>query len=169
MTTTSPLDTQANRMADDIFADMPAFDLQTLRQLFINQIKPLLARLHAQATQLTLAQHFASENERLKAELNDILEALEDATGLKRDQFSSHAGLWMLRCITEHYDQLKNDGGIVQSAFQRLNEKQKRICVDYVVCMLKPGQFLFDATPAQWSEGILRTIGKWQTEKEPTK
>jgi hypothetical protein len=63
--TTSPLDTQANQMADDIFADMPAGELPQLRQLFINQIRPLLARLHAQATQLTLAQHFASENDLL--------------------------------------------------------------------------------------------------------
>jgi hypothetical protein len=74
MTTTSPLDTQANQMADDIFADMPAFDLQTLRQLFINQIKPLLARLHAQATQLTLAKHFASENELLMLRVVELEE-----------------------------------------------------------------------------------------------
>jgi hypothetical protein len=66
MTTTSPLDTQANQMADE-FADCVHIG-PVAKARFAQSIKPLLERLHAQATQLTLAQHFASENERLKAE-----------------------------------------------------------------------------------------------------
>jgi hypothetical protein len=72
MTTTSPLDTQANQMADEFAGCGYVGPLAKAR--FALTIKPLLARLHAQATQLTLAQHFASENERLKQRVKELEE-----------------------------------------------------------------------------------------------
>jgi hypothetical protein len=79
MTTTSPLDTQANQMADEFASCGYVGPMAKAR--FAQSIKPLLARLHAQATQLTLAQHFASENERLKQrvkELEKVVSAVYD-------------------------------------------------------------------------------------------
>jgi hypothetical protein len=72
MTTTSPLDTQANQMADE-FAGC-GYVGPMARARFVLAIKPLLERLHAQATQLTLAKHFASENERLKQRVSELEE-----------------------------------------------------------------------------------------------
>jgi len=54
------------------------------------------------------------------------------------------------------------DLNAMQVVFGTLSEQQKRTCVDHVVCLLNPGQFLFDATAAQWAEAFLKTIGKWQ-------
>jgi hypothetical protein len=69
---TSPLDTQANQMADE-FAGC-GYVGPMARARFVLAIKPLLERLHAQATQLTLAKHFASENERLKQRVKELEE-----------------------------------------------------------------------------------------------
>lgn len=57
-----------------------------------------------------------------------------------------------------------NDLNAMQMAFGSLNEEQKRLCVYYVIKLLKTGQFLFDATAAQWAEAFLRTTGKWVNE-----
>lgn len=53
-----------------------------------------------------------------------------------------------------------NDLNAAQSAFQKLDGQQKRMCIYYVVDLLQRGQFLFDATAAQWSQGISKTLSK---------
>jgi len=92
--------------------------------------------------------------------------AIAEAVGWKSIQGSTHhsgaEGYNPSTGVLEHIPDYLTDLNAAQNAFQTLTTQQKRTCAAHVICMLKSGQFMFDATAAQWSEGVLRTLGKWE-------
>jgi rhamnose utilization protein RhaD (predicted bifunctional aldolase and dehydrogenase) len=87
-----------------------------------------------------------------------INKALSEFTGVKRDYFDLNA---------------------MHEAEKQLNPSEVWVYRDILMGMVIATQgqngaeisthFLYGATAAQRAEALLRTINKWQTEKEPTK
>jgi hypothetical protein len=136
--TTSPLDTQANQMADE-FAGC-GYVGPMARARFVLAIKPLLERLHAQATQLTLAKHFASENELLMLRVVELeeLQLLDVQAIYGAECDSLRAENAELRRVAAAIQELRSIGNLEEWI-------------------------------AKWTKAIELADAAMQTEKEPTK
>jgi hypothetical protein len=80
----------------------------------------------------------------------------------EHSSYSFPDNLWDVARVLPRYT---TDLNAAQEAFKHLSSTQKRDCIAWVVSMLMPGQFLFDATSGQWCEAILRTLRKWEDEE----